>query len=130
MDAPALSKPPRPKSHIKWWQAILVLLIVFGGLGCGLHFANQPKDGATVESVEADALASLPVGSNEDAAVAWFIARGYSEYGETTDTKGKKTGYRALVPNDSWLEKAEIEIVLKYESRKLAKVQVSRILVR
>lgn len=130
-----MSDTPAPKKSrrgsLPSWVVVLVLVLVIGTGACGYYVASQPKDGVRVEAVRAELVAKLPPGTPKDEIVKVFEAKGYKDYGKVTDTGGKTIGYRTLVPNDTYLEKAELDIACKFdEDGKVTTVEVQRIKVR
>lgn len=135
MEEPANTNaaPPRRRRRreLPWWVSASALAAFFAALGGLWHLGSLPKNGIHVEQVEADARTGLPPGSSRDDIVAWLVARGVTEYGDVMDPGGKKVGVRALIPNDSYLERAEIEIRCPLNGEgKLKEVSVTRSQVR
>jgi hypothetical protein len=93
-------------------MALVATLVACGGLGFG---AVQPRNGIRVEPLEADLRACVPSGSPKETAETWFDMHGI-RYGPITQgASGKHVGYSAIVPNDSWLESAEIRIAVDFD---------------
>ena len=131
-DEPETSTRKRRRNRgMPWWVSVLVLATAAAGIAGLLYFAHLPKDGVRVEQLEADAQQSLPPGSTKEQVMAWFTAHKISEIGDITDPGGNKVGYQAAVPNDSWMDKAEIRISCPFDSQgKLKEVRVYRALRR
>ena len=117
-------KPSRRKSGLPMWVVVLVLVLLLAGGAGGYYAANQPKNGVRLERLEADAREKLPAGTDKEKVPAWFAAHGITDFGDLTNTGGGKIGYRALVPNDTYMERAELDISFKYD--KDGKVTESR----
>jgi hypothetical protein len=117
----------RAKRHIPIWVVLLTVAAVIGAAATGLYVASQPKNGIRVEQLEADLHEHLPLGSSREEVLAWYSAHGITELSDLTDTGGGKAGYRASVPNDSWLDRANIEIMCRIDRQgKLTDVTIFR----
>lgn len=69
-----------------------------------------------VERLEADLRAGVLPGSPKEAAEAWFAAHGI-RLGLMVGASGRPVGYLATVPNDTWLEPAEIRITVDFDDQ-------------
>ena len=115
MDA-TLPPKHRKKGSLPPWVVILTLLLLVGGAYGSWHVLNQPKDGVRLDAVKAELREKLPAGAPKENITKWFDAKGYTTYGESKDLSGQANGYRALVQNDTYLEKAEIEISCVFDA--------------
>ena len=113
----ASAPAPRPRGAVRrWlpWVALTAALLGCGGLG---YSAFEPRNSIRVGPLEADLRAAVQPGSPKGAAEAWFAAHGI-RYGLTINgASGRHVGYFAVVPNDTWLEPAEIRIVVNYDEQ-------------
>jgi hypothetical protein len=80
-----------------------------------------------VEALEQDLRDRLPIGSTREQVQDWFASHGIT-YGDTVDSAtGKRDGYCATMPNDSWVESAEIRISFEFDDRgRLTKFRIIR----
>jgi hypothetical protein len=109
------------------WVVLLTVAAVIAAAAGGLYLASQPKNGIRVEQLEAEIHEQLPPGSSREEVLAWYDAHGITELSDLTDTGGGKAGYQGSLPNDSWLDKAEILILCRLNRQgKLADVTIFR----
>lgn len=119
----ALEPTPAPKARRKqralpWWVTIPTILVVLAGFAGLLYFASLPKNGVHAEQLDADVREGLQVGtSTREDAMAWFAARGITEVSDTSDAGGRKNGYLAKIPNDSWMKQKQVEIQIGYDGK-------------
>ena len=99
--------------HTGWLLAIVVVAGLFGCCGGLTLIGGRPKNGIRVEKLEADLRSSLPVGSMWAQAEAWFASHGIEPMG-IRDLNGKEVGLGAIIPNDSFLESAEIYLYVYF----------------
>lgn len=121
--------PPakRRKGDLPWWVVALVFVVLAGGSAGAYYAAIQPKNGVHLRALEADAAAKLPAGSTKEQVIDWFKANNITEYSDLTNTGGGKVGLRALVPNDSYVDQAELDISFWYDKEgKVTKSQFLR----
>src|SRR4051794_8293482 len=111
---PTHSRRPRKRGLPAWVIVLVFVFLLAGGAG-GYYVAGQPKNGVRLEPLEADAAAKLPPGTDKEKVPEWFAAHGITDFGDLKDTGGGKIGYRAVVPNDSYLEKSAIDISFWYD---------------
>jgi hypothetical protein len=115
------------KRHVPAWVVLLIVATMIGAAAGGLFLASQPKNGVRLEQLEADIHEQLPLGSSREEVLAWFTAHGITELFDLFDTGGSKAGYRAIVPNDTWLDKGTIEIMCRLDRQgKLTDVTIFR----
>ena len=129
MDEPTPPPPRRRKGHLPTWVSVLTLALLFAGLGVAWYVASQPKNGIRFEDFAAEARRDLPVGTaTKDQVLAWFAGHGITDYGDLLDTGGNKAGYACQVPNDTWLDQADIVMLCRCDKDgKLVDLSISRI---
>jgi hypothetical protein len=122
------NRPHRKKGGLPMWVVALVLLALSGAGAGGYWYANQPKNGVHVKQLEADAAAKLPPGTDKEQVFEWFKSHGVTDIGDLTDVGGGKVGIRGLMPNDTYLGKAEIDISFWYDKNgKITKSHFQRV---
>lgn len=105
------------------------LLLVTGAFllltGCSVLFllAHRPNNGIWANELEADLNQRLPDGSTWEEAEAWFAAHGLRPI-EIIDVDSSPIGMGVRIPNDSWLDSAEIRIELYFNEKKQLKKRV------
>jgi hypothetical protein len=99
------------------WIVVAAVVALIGASAGGVYLAGQPKNGVHVEQLEADIHEQLPIGSSREAVLEWFTAHGITDLSDLLDTGGGKAGYKASVPNDSWTDKATIEIMCRIDRK-------------
>lgn len=106
-------KPPTCRRHRFGWLILAVAAVGLFGGGLAL-FGDRPKSGIRVERLEADLNERLPDGSSWEQAEAWFASHGIQPHGIITSSDNQKVGLGAIVPNDSFLQSAEIRIYVYF----------------
>lgn len=90
---------------------------LFGCCGGLLAFGDRPHNGIRVENLEKDLNERLPDGSTWDEAEAWFAAHGIKPHSISRVSDGNKVGLGATVPNNSFVNSAEIRIALFFNAQ-------------
>ena len=112
---PPADPTTRRKGELPLWASVAAIVVFLAVAGSLYYLAGLPKSGVRVEHLRDDAQRKLPAGSSRDDVLAWFAAHGITEVGDLTDPGGKKLGHHALLPNDSWLDQAEIDIRVMFD---------------
>lgn len=121
----------RKKGGLPLWVVALVFLALAGGGYAAYRYASQPKNGLHLKQLEADASAKLPPGTDKEKVYEWFKSHNITDVGDLSDTGGGKVGIRALVPNDSHIDKAELDISFWYDKEgKVTKSYFQRVAAR
>jgi hypothetical protein len=120
MTAPT-EKPRKPIGGI----LVVVILACCSGL---LIVVDRPKNGITVEWLEADLDARLPIGSSSEEAEAWFASHNLKPYGIYRGAECQLVALVTSLPNDSLLDSAVIIISLSFTPEgRLEKRSVNRV---
>jgi hypothetical protein len=115
----------RPRVAWFWWLVILAFPVV--GLGCctGLwQIGHQPRNGIRVEALEAEMRQQLPPGSTWEQARERFASRGLNV--SEMEKDGRATGLAVMIPNNSFLDSAEIRVYLYFDGQRLQRITVER----
>lgn len=116
MDPIPAPKPRRRKKALPWWVTVATLAAVLAGFAGLLYYAYLPKNGLYPEPYDADARQHLKIGtSTREDVLAWYTGNGITEVSDTFDTGGRKNGYLAQIPNDSWMKQAQIHITVRFD---------------
>jgi hypothetical protein len=102
------------KERLGGMGVILVVVVLFAGGGGLLHVHDQPKNGIRVEKLEADLKGRLPLGSSWEEAEAWFTSHGIKPNVLMRGHESRVSELLATVPNDTFLESAQIIISLTF----------------
>ena len=82
-----------------------------------------------MNELKADAERRLPLGSSREQAQQWFASHGITDVQEARDLAG--TGYKATIPNSSWMEGGEIIVTCMFDrENRLDRLTVVRMRVR
>ena len=123
-----MSAIPNPKPRrrgLPTWVTLLVLALVLLGAAGLVYAAYRPERGIWVNELKADAQRSLPMGSSREQALEWFTSRGIEDVKEARDLDG--TGYKAIIPNSSWVEGGEIIVTCMFDGKdQLSRLSVVR----
>jgi hypothetical protein len=105
---------------------IPTLLVILGGFAGALYFASLPKNGIQPEHLDTDVRQNLEIGvSTREDVLAWFASRGITDVSDTFDPGGRKNGYMAKIPNDSWMKQQQVEIQIGVDGKgKVARLSV------
>jgi hypothetical protein len=98
-------------------RLLLILAVVSLPFLCcgGFEFLVRfPTNGTLVERLEADLNERVPLGSTWEQAEAWFASYNMQP-GGIYDEANRKIGIVALISNDSFLQRAQIEIYLHFD---------------
>jgi hypothetical protein len=124
MSEPPPTSPKRRRGLPTWVVIVTLAAVVLGAAGF-VYAANRPEGGIWVNELRADAEQRLPKGSSREEAKGWFASRGISDVQEARDIVG--SGYRAVVPNSTWMEGGEIIITCMFDQKdQLERVSVIR----
>jgi len=116
---------PKRRRGLPTWVVILTLAAVVLGAAGLVYAANRPERGIWVDELRADAEQRLPKGSSREQAKEWFASRGIGDVQEARDIVG--SGYRAVLPNSTWMEGGEIIITCMFDQKnQLERVNVIR----
>lgn len=106
------------ESHAPRWRRWLTRIGFLAALLCGVGFcqkASSPHNRILVDRLEADLRDNVPPGSTRAQAETWFKARGLKFAVISDGSPERPVGYSSRVDNDSWLESAEIRIVVEFD---------------
>jgi hypothetical protein len=92
------------------------------------YYATRPTNGVRADDLRADLEARLPPGSSGSDIEAWFRDHGINDVADMTDIGQQKVGYRAVIPNDTLVERVDIEIICRTDrAGRLASASVDRV---
>jgi hypothetical protein len=116
-DDPTLSPLPAPTTRrrkaLPGWVVLLAFVVLAAAAVAFWFYANRPVGGIRVDDVRANLESQLPPGSTSAQIEAWNRDNGITDFGETFDHDREKSGYRAVIRNDTLFEKAEIVILFR-----------------
>jgi len=129
---PTLSPAPAPtkrrRGALPGWVVLLALVVLAAAAVAFWFYANRPVGGVRVEELRANLESQLPPGSTSAQIEAWIRDNGITDFGETVDISRQKSGYRAVIPNDTLFEKAEIVIMWRTDKAgRLTETSVDRV---
>ena len=106
--------PSNRRSRTRLILLAAVVAGVFAGCGGLTYFSVNPKNGIRVGRLEADLHERLPEGSSWAEAEAWFASHGVKP-GGIVDSGGRRIGLMTIIPNDTLVESAEVQIFLYFD---------------
>jgi hypothetical protein len=125
MSEPPASTSPKRRRGLPLWVVVMTLAAVVLGAAWLVYAANRPEGGVWVDELRADAETRLPKGSSREQAKEWFASRGISDVQEARDITS--SGYRAIVPNSTWMESGEIIVTCMFDRKdQLERISIIR----
>jgi hypothetical protein len=128
---PTPNPPParrRRRGELPTWVTVVTLAAVLAGAAGLVYAAFRPEGGIWVDDLRADAEQRLPPGSSREQAREWFASHGITDVTEVRDMVG--SGYRAVIPNGTWMEDADIVVTCMFDRQdKLDRLTVIRMTV-
>jgi len=120
---PAGQKPGR----FRFCLLVAGIICVIGGcIGVG-YLAIRPEGGVTVKQLEAEVKEKLPIGSSRKQVYAWFASHGLYPADIVEISSGRSVGLGTSMPNNTFLEMAEIRISVYFDSAdRLERVHIYR----
>jgi hypothetical protein len=116
----------RPSAEPRWVIArLLAAVVLVGVVAVLIRLTVGQSGGSKVERLRSEIAAELPAGSEREAVIRWFAARGWAP--GTVVKDDRPIGLMHLLRDDGWLETAEIRIYFWFDDTgQLQRVDVDR----